>query len=51
MAMQISKADTADFAGIRAIWEEQFTTDSEYLNIMFGEIMPKCTSYVSKTDN
>ena len=51
MAMQISKADTADFAGIRAIWEEQFTTDSGYLNIMFGEIMPKCTSYVSKTDN
>lgn len=49
--MQISQAETADFAGIRAIWEEQFTTDNGYLNIMFGEIMPKCTSYVCKINN
>ena len=46
--MQISQAETADFAGIRSIWEEQFTTDSGYLNIMFGEIIPQCTSYVCK---
>lgn len=46
--MEILRADTADFTGIRAIWEEHFTTDSNYLSIMFGEIMPLCTSYVCK---
>lgn len=49
--MQFAKADIEDLAGIRAIWEEQFTTDSEYLSIMFGEIMPECTSYVCREDS
>ena len=46
--MHFAKADIEDLAGIRSIWEEQFTTESEYLDIMFGEIMPHCTSYVCK---
>ena len=46
--MQFAKADIEDLKGIRSIWEEQFTTESGYLDIMFGEIMPQCTSYVCK---
>ena len=46
--MQFLRADIEDFVGIREIWEEQFTTDNAYLEIMFGEIMPQCTSYVCK---
>lgn len=46
--MQISKAGIGDLAGIRSIWEEQFTTDGKYLEILFGKIMPQCTSYVCK---
>ena len=46
--MQFAKADIEDLAGIRSIWEEQFTTESGYLDIIFGEIMPQCTSYVCK---
>lgn len=46
--MQFVKADIQDLAGIRTIWEEQFTTDCTYLDMMFGKIMPQCTSYVCK---
>ena len=48
--MQFVKADIQDLTGIRTIWEEQFTTDCAYLDIMFGEIMPQCTSYVCKEE-
>ena len=43
-----SLATQEDFKGIRAIWEEQFTTDEPYLSVMFNEIMPLCSSYVCK---
>ena len=49
--MQFVKADIQDLTGIRTIWEEQFTTESEYLSVMFGEIIPNCTSYVCKDGN
>ena len=49
--MQFVKADIQDQAGIRTIWEEQFTTECEYLSVMFGEIIPNCTSYVCKDGN
>ena len=44
----ISPATTEDLKGIRAIWEEQFTTDEPYLSIMFNEIMPLCSNYICK---
>ena len=46
--MQFAKADIQNLEGIRSIWEEQFTTDCTYLDIMFRKIMPQCTSYVCK---
>lgn len=48
MIMEFTKADIQDLAGIRTIWEEQFTTDSAYLNVMFGEIIPQCSCYICK---
>lgn len=48
--MGISPASCADLKGIRAIWEERFTTDKEYLEIMFNRIIPFCTSYVYKNE-
>ena len=44
----ILPATTEDLKGIRAIWEEQFTTDEPYLSIMFNEIMPLCSNYICK---
>lgn len=44
--MPISIAIKEDFKGIRDIWEEQFTTECDYLEIMFNQIMPLCTSYI-----
>ena len=41
-------AKAEDLNGIRAIWEEQFTTDEPYLSIMFTEIMPLCSNYICK---
>ena len=41
-------ATEKDFEGIKEIWEEHFTTDQEYLSIIFGEIIPRCTNYVYK---
>lgn len=35
-----------DFEGIRKIWEERFTTDATYLDILFSRIMPHCRSYI-----
>lgn len=48
--MGISQASHTDLKGIRDIWEERFTTDKEYLEIMFNRIMPFCTSYVYKNE-
>lgn len=47
----ISLATKEDLKEIRAIWEEQFTTDEPYLSIMFGEIMPLCSNYICKENN
>ena len=46
--MPIKVASREEFEGIRRIWEEQFTTDTEYLQTMFTRIMPLCTSYIHK---
>lgn len=46
--MQISIAQKEDIEGIRKIWEEQFTSDKEYLEVMFNRIIPLCTSYIYK---
>ena len=49
--MAISIATEADYKGIRTIWEERFTTESEYLEVMFSRIMPLCTSYIYKNED
>ncbi len=49
--MPVTIATNNDLKGIRAIWEEHFTTDSNYLTILFEEIIPLCTNYVYKEDN
>lgn len=46
--MPIKVASREEFEGVRKIWEEQFTTDTEYLQTMFTRIMPLCTSYIHK---
>ncbi len=46
--MGVTVAEISDFAGIRRIWEEQFTTDAEYLQVMFNQIIPLCTNYIYK---
>lgn len=46
--MPIIVANSADFSGIRRIWEEQFTTEPDYLNVMFSQIIPLCTNYICK---
>ena len=48
--MAIFIATGADYKGIRSIWEERFTTESEYLEVMFSRIMPLCTSYIYKNE-
>ena len=49
--MAIFIATGADYKGIRTIWEERFTTEGEYLEVMFTRIMPLCTSYIYKNEN
>lgn len=49
--MAIVIATVPDFKGIRTIWEERFTTESEYLEVMFSRIMPQCTSYIYRKDD
>lgn len=45
--MEIKTASTEkDFAGIRHIWEERFTTDNIWLNTLFQQILPLCRSYI-----
>ena len=46
--MPVTVASREDFDGIRRIWEEQFTTEAEYLHVMFNQIMPLCTSYIHR---
>ena len=49
--MAIVIATVPDYKGIRTIWEERFTTESEYLEVMFTRIMPLCTSYIYKNED
>lgn len=49
--MAIVIATYSDFKGIRTIWEKRFTTESEYLEVMFTRIMPQCTSYIYRNDD
>ena len=49
--MAIFIATEADYKGIRTIWEERFTTEGEYLEVMFSRIMPLCTSYIYKNED
>lgn len=44
-------AGNLDIHGIRSVWEEVFTDDKEYLDIMFSKIMPHCRSYIHKENN
>lgn len=45
--MEIKTASTEkDFADIRHIWEERFTTDNIWLNTLFQQILPLCRSYI-----
>ena len=46
-----SLARQEDLKEIRAIWEEQFTTDEPYLSVMFSYIMPLCSNYICKENN
>ena len=48
--MAIVIATVPDYKGIRTIWEERFTTESKYLEVMFTRIMPLCTSYIYKNE-
>ena len=49
MAIELA-TDTADFSGIRKLWEERFTTCQSYLDTLFREVFPLCKSYVHKID-
>lgn len=48
--MRICTAEKIDFNGIRGIWEERFTTDKQYLDTLFKDIMPLCIHYIAKED-
>lgn len=41
-------ASPNEFPDIRKIWEEKFPAEKEYQDIMFSEIIPRCTNYIIK---
>lgn len=48
---EILIAKKSDYSGIKKIWQERFTTDKIYLNIVFKKILPHSISFIYKENN